>query len=702
MQAIAAEAMGERSVKMTPGRGIGAYQIVAPIGAGGMGEVYRAKDTRLGRDVAIKILPPAVTTDPDRLARFEREARVLASLNHPNIATIHGVEESDGVKALVLELVLGDTLAERIDLATRGGLPVAEALTIARQIADALDAAHQQGVVHRDLKPANIMITPAGLVKVLDFGLAKLQPAAAALDGSSLPTMTVGTSDGLIVGTAAYMSPEQARGQMVDKRTDIWAFGCVLYEMLTGRAAFARGTLTDTLAAIVEHGPEWDALPASAPRGVVRLIRRCLAKDLRSRLRDIGDAAAELDDARSAQESQRSTFTETRLPVRGVVPWLVAATTSMVAVIAIGLAFFRAPTTDTPRAAAPRFSRIVRVTSGPARDFGPAVSPDGKWVAYVSNLSGRPDVWVKFLAGGEAANLTASAGLDISTTTGIAGLEISPDGTRIAVMANPRGSNSAFATWEIPAPLPGVPRKLLDPGLVGMRWSPDGRAMTFIRAGAAAGDALWVADADGANQRELIPARNGIHIHWPTMSSDGFVFFIRTITTIANLDQAEIWKISARGGTEEPVVSTLRRAMHPLLMPDRQGLVYAANPSGVDLGLWWRPIAGGEAQPLTIGTGDFSETRVSADGKTIVATRSDVRQSLTRISVRGGRVRSNDGHHRRVRRRPRPQPVAPREPPRIQLVTNGRSSHLDRTRGRQRPAAADFGKHSRRPPRLFP
>jgi len=631
----AAELAGDRSVTLAPGRRLGTYEILARIGAGGMGEVYRARDTRLGREVAIKTLPREFKGDPDRSARFEREARVLASLNHPNIATIHGVEEGDGVTGLVLELVPGETLADRVARTKQGGLPVAEALRIAQQIADALDAAHEKGIVHRDLKPANVKITSDGLIKVLDFGLAKLQHGDIGPNVSHAPTVTFGgTREGVIVGTAAYMSPEQARGQAVDKRTDIWAFGCVLYEMLTGRAAFARGTMTDTLAAIVEHSPAWDALPASTPRGVVRLIRRCLDKDPRLRLRDIGDAAAELDDARSAPETRPSTPLEPRLAVRSVVPWLVAATTLIVAVTATSLTFWRAPITGAPRGAPPRFSRIIRVTNGPARELGPAISPDGKWVAYLSNLSGRPDVWVKFLAGGEAANLTASAGLDISTTTGITGLEISPDGTRIAVMANPRGSSGTFATWEIPAPLPGAPRKLLDNGFLGMRWSPDGRAMTFIRAGGAAGDALWVADADGANRRELIPARNGIHIHWPTMSSDGFVYFIRTISTIANLDQAEIYRIAAGGGTEEPVVSTLRRAMHPLLMPDRQSLVYAANPSGVDLGLWWRPISGGDAQRLTMGTGDYSEPRVSADGRTIIATRYELRQSLKRVMVR--------------------------------------------------------------------
>ena len=260
-----------------------------------MGEVYRARDTRLGRDVAIKILSHAFTADPDRLARFEREARLLASLNHPNVATIHGVEESDGVLALVMEFVEGETLSDRL---TRGPVPQSEALGIARQIADALDTAHGKGIIHRDLKPGNVMLSREGVVKVLDFGLAK----ALAGDGSphdlSMVTMDR-TEEGLVLGTPSYMSPEQARGHIVDKRTDIWAFGCVLFEILCGRRAFSGATLSDTIATILTREPDWDQLPAAIPAGVSRLLRRCLEKDPKRRLRDIGDARIELDDARS-------------------------------------------------------------------------------------------------------------------------------------------------------------------------------------------------------------------------------------------------------------------------------------------------------------------------------------------------------------------------------------------------------------------
>jgi serine/threonine protein kinase len=287
------------------GRRLGVYEIQSLVGAGGMGEVYRARDTRLKRDVAVKILPTKFTSDRDRLARFEREARLLAALNHPHIASIYGVEESEGIRALVLELVDGETLADRL---ARGPLAAKEALHIARQLAEALDAAHEKGIVHRDLKPANVKITPSGSVKVLDFGLAK----AIAGDGrqphqSENPTDTFsGTHEGVILGTAAYMSPEQARGEAVDKRTDIWAFGCVMYEAVSGRRAFARATFSRTLDAVLHEEPDWDALPASTPRPLQRLIRRCLEKDAVRRQRDIGDARAELDDPIDANSSERS------------------------------------------------------------------------------------------------------------------------------------------------------------------------------------------------------------------------------------------------------------------------------------------------------------------------------------------------------------------------------------------------------------
>jgi serine/threonine protein kinase len=289
---------------MTLQRGtrLGSYEILSLLGAGGMGEVYRARDTRLNRDVAIKVLPDAFVHDADRVARFKREAQVLASLNHPHIAAIYGFEESSGGSALVLELVEGPTLADRI---ARRPIPVEEALPIARQIAEALEAAHEHGIIHRDLKPANIKLTAGGTVKVLDFGLARVLDGSDAgrnlssADLSASPTITspAMTMGGVILGTAAYMSPEQARGNNVDRRTDIWAFGCVLYEMLTGKAAFGGdGNPTDVIARVIEREPDFDKLPAETPLLLQRLLRRCLSKNPRQRVQHIGDVRIELGD----------------------------------------------------------------------------------------------------------------------------------------------------------------------------------------------------------------------------------------------------------------------------------------------------------------------------------------------------------------------------------------------------------------------
>jgi serine/threonine protein kinase len=292
-------------VALTPGTRVGPYEVTALIGEGGMGEVYRARDTKLNRDVAIKVLPSTLTNDPDRLARFTREAQVLAALNHPNIAAIYHVEETSDGPALVMELVEGETLADRI---ARGPVPLDEALPIARQIAEALEPAHEQGIIHRDLKPANIKVRPDG--KVLDFGLAKLAESPATVPAnpsSSLsPTITspalmsgVGVLLGTLLGTAAYMSPEQAKGKPADKRSDIWAFGCVLYEMLTAKRAFAGDDVTETLASVLARDPDWTALPANVAPAVRTLLRRCLEKDRRKRVADISTARFAIDEASS-------------------------------------------------------------------------------------------------------------------------------------------------------------------------------------------------------------------------------------------------------------------------------------------------------------------------------------------------------------------------------------------------------------------
>ena len=347
------------------GREIGPYRILSLLGAGGMGEVYRARDTKLGREVAIKTLPSTFTNDVERRARFEREARVLATLNHPHIGAIYGLEHAEGVQALVLELVEGETLAER--LAT-GSLSISECLTIGRQIVDALEAAHEKGIVHRDLKPANIKITPNGTVKVLDFGLAKATEPE--LPHSPAISMDA-TREGTILGTAAYMSPEQARGQAIDKRTDVWAFGCVLYEMLTGRVAFA---------AVLDREPDWSLLPDKTPPAIRKLLRRCLEKDPKLRLRDVGDAGLDLQDALLSPSAHEAPPAAHAGSNRKLFAGL-AAGLALGAGVAAALLWRSTPETITPAAAQIRFSIDTPPMPSP---HSMAPSPDGRSVAFTA------------------------------------------------------------------------------------------------------------------------------------------------------------------------------------------------------------------------------------------------------------------------------------------------------------------------------
>lgn len=606
------------------GMRFGAYEVLSCLGVGGMGQVYRARDRRLGRDVAIKILSHARLADPDRERRFLQEARAASALNHPHIVTLHDIVHEAGLNFLVMEYVPGKSLDRLI---RAKGLPLIEAVGYAQQIASALAAAHAAGIVHRDIKPANVIVTPAGQVKILDFGLAKLIERGPEDSGAETRTQAaLLTEPGMVLGTVAYMSPEQASGRGLDQRTDIFSLGVVLYELLAGQRPFRGRSSVETLHAIINDPPP----PLAQPPELQDLLDKALAKDPNDRYQHAGDFA--LDLRRSLQRPPETRRGSSGTGWSSRLPWSVAA----VFLLALPVAWWAGRATPEPESASPQFSRVTRVTSGPAREFGPAISPDGKWVAYVSNVRGPTDVWVKFLAGGEAANLTASAGLDITATTGIGGLDISPDGTRIAVMARLRGSTGAFSTWEIPAPLPGDPRKLLDDGFLGMRWSPDGRQITFIRAGSSAGDALWIADEDGTNRREIVKANGGVHIHWPTWSREGRIYFIRTITPVANLDQTEIYRIDSKGGAIEPVVTTLRRAMFPVPMPNG-GLIYSANPTGAELSLWWHSAKGSEPQRLTTGVGEYAEPRISSDGRTLVFALYELRQSLIRVALAGSR-----------------------------------------------------------------
>ena len=389
---------------LQPGTTLGPYAVTAKIGEGGMGEVYRARDTKLDRDVALKVLPEAFTKDPDRLARFEREAKVLASLNHPNIAAIYGLEEADDIRALVLELVEGPTLADRIK---RGPIPLDEALPIAKQIAEALEAAHEAGVIHRDLKPANIKVREDGTVKVLDFGLAKALDPNPEGDPSQSPTLTAAaTQMGVIMGTAAYMSPEQARGKPVDRRTDIWAFGAVVFEMLTGERAFVGDDVSLTLAKVLEREPSLESLPDKTPPKLRNVLQRCLEKEPRQRVQAIGDVRLAMAGALETAVSQPSAAVD----ARNLQVWqrpIPAAIVALVIAAIMGFAVWGLMPAPTPRPVArvlltPPPSMPLDITFGGRV----ALTPDGTRVVYRGLLDGQPHLFVRLLTELDATPLT--------------------------------------------------------------------------------------------------------------------------------------------------------------------------------------------------------------------------------------------------------------------------------------------------------
>ena len=563
------------------GRTIGSYQLQAFLGAGGMGEVYRARDLRLGRDVAIKMLRRDVTADRDQLARFEREARVLASLNHPNIATIHGVESTDGVHAIVMELVEGDTLAERLG-SGRGArrLAVDEALNFAKQIADGLDAAHERGIVHRDLKPSNIKITPDGVVKVLDFGIAKSVRSAHATQtlDEELTVTRDDTLDGVVIGTAAYMSPEQARGQAVDKRADIWAFGCVLYEMLTGRVAFAGATGSDTIVAVLQREPDWDALPPSTPTVVRRLLERCLEKDIKRRQRDIADARRDLDlTVEPARER------DTRRRARQWVGWLVA-----VVVTVIGVAVWWVVTRRDSAPTQASDPTLTRITWDGDYAINPAVSLDGSLIAYASTAGGQRnlDLWLQRVAGGTPIRLTQDQADDHAP-------DFSPDGTAIAFRSE-RGGGGVFVMPSL-----GGDARLIAPGGREPRFSPDGTRIAYWTGGPLGGTrnlgtAIFVVPANGGTPQRLasqfVSARN------PIWSPDGrgLLFFGRqspsaTATSpaigpnVSPLIDKEFdwWWVPAQGA--EPAAT----GVYPALLA--RGISFSPDTGGDSLPESWGP-----------------------------------------------------------------------------------------------------------------
>ena len=517
MRVVAIIPRSSDHMPLPSGLRLGRYEIQFALGAGGMGEVSRARDTELHRDVAIKVLPEVFAADADRLARFKREAQVLASLNHPNIAAIYGIEEAAGVRALVLELVEGPTLADRI---AEGAIPLDEAVPIARQIADALEAAHDQGVIHRDLKPANVKLRPDGAAKVLDFGLAKaLEPVATTDNVSQSPTITspAMTRLGMILGTATYMAPEQARGRAVDKRADIWAFGCVLFEMLTGRRAFDGDDVAETIGAVIHKDPDWNLLPATTPSYLRTMLRRCLQKDPRKRLPHIGIARIEIDD--TALEPMREapavvTPVARHLWSSARLAWFVAA------VVAVGTISFEVTryltreAVDTPETT--RASILpppqVAVASGGGPGWRFTLSPDGRSLAFLGRgADGRVQIWVRRI--------------DAMTAQPLAGTD----------------------------------------GVVAVAWSPDSRLLAFV-----AGGRLRKIDASGGPALTIADAASNTALAW---NADDVILF--------SPDRGALFRVDAAGGTPSQV-TTLDSAIgetghwHPSFLPDNRHFLYSA------------------------------------------------------------------------------------------------------------------------------
>ena len=551
---------------LTPGVRLGDFEITGTLGAGGMGEVYRARDTRLGRDVAIKLLPSVLADDPDRRARFERESRLLAALNHPHIAAIHSVEEIDGRLALILELVEGPTLADR--LAT-GPIPIAEALQIARQLAEALEAAHGKGVVHRDLKPSNVKITSDGAVKLLDFGLAKATPTAIHEGDAQLRSADADpTHDGVILGTGAYMSPEQARGQAVDKRTDVWAFGCVLYEMLTGRRAFSGETISDTIAAILDREPDWTALPPALPPEVHRLVRRCLQKDPRRRIHDIADARVEIDEALDAASAPAASPTRAIWANRPMLAIFVV--TLLLAGVALSLVAWRPGSRAADPSGAPSLTYLaLPLPDGVGLQSPPTVSPDGSSIAFVGSDGKGRRLFVRRLGSPEFRAIPGTEFADDPFW--------SPDGQWLAFFA--RGKLKKVAVDR------GAPVDICNASEArGGSW---GRAGNIIFTPHLIDSAVYRVSANGGVPEPVtrLDESRGDNSHrWPVFLPDGvhFLYFVRSFED----GRRGIYVGRADRPAEAPgarLIESEHEALYVAFESDSVGAVLTAVPDGVQI-----------------------------------------------------------------------------------------------------------------------
>jgi len=644
---------------MTPGTRLGPYEITAQIGEGGMGEVYRATDTTLGRQIAIKILPDALAADPDRLARFEREAKTLASLNHPHIAAIYGFEKSAGMHALVMELVEGDDLSQKLaGLRAKGsGLPIDEALSIAKQIAEALEAAHEQGIVHRDLKPANIKVRPDGTVKVLDFGLAKvIEPASAvSMNAKTSPTRsTHATQAGIILGTAAYMSPEQAAGKPVDKRSDLWAFGVVLFEMLTGRQLFDGETVTHVMAAVLTKEPDWTALPAATPPIVRRLLRRCLEKDPRRRLHDVADARLEIDDAIAAPAM------DVPAPTGRILRRLAAAIV-VTAFAGAALGWYLKPSgrsTTTGAGAPARF--LIELSEPMSETDGVLViSRDGRRVAYAAGPADRQQLFVR--------EIDQFASKAVPETEGVVSAAFAPDGQSIAFVAARKlrtvslsggapltlrdrvdgaGVNwsadqsilynpgTATGIWRIPT-AGGVAVAVTQPGPKDNEQRfpevlPNGKGLLFSALGGVTDDQIYVESLRTHERHALV---KGFAPHYlPT----GHLVFVQGGTLFAVAFDAETFEMKSAPVTLLEGIRQARSGQPLISYSDVGSMVYlpTSAPPGSNA-LVWVDRTGNE-QPAGASGRPYAQPRLAPDGERVVTSLRGNTEDLWLIDLRRG------------------------------------------------------------------
>ena len=597
-----------------PGQDLLHYRLIEKIGEGGMGVVWKALDTSLDREVAIKVLPENVAVDGQRIARFEREAKLLASLNHPNVATVYGVHEAGGKRFLAMELVPGEDLSQKL---RRGPLDVHQAVCIAGRIVEGLEAAHAQGVVHRDLKPANVRVTPDGAIKILDFGLAKGSPCGDGEHDPALsPTITsAGSMPGALLGTAAYMSPEQARGHEADARSDVWAFGCLLWECLTGKQLFAGSTLTDTLAAVLGRDPDWARLPASTPPNVTRLLRRCLARDAKSRLHHIADARIELETA----EEDPATAASPRHGYRLATALLALALLASLWIWKPWLADDPADSVSNPLQGA----RFTRVTDTEGSEFDAAISRDGKFVAFQRERDGNHGFFVNQLGTTRVRELTSEEDRSVRPVRGVRRVGFNADGTEIWVHGGVHGRMRSVSFLGGPA------RNFLEEKTTNVDWSPDGGRMVYYNQDP--GDPFFVADGDGANPRKILGPPSGVHQHFPTWSVDGeWIYFNRGEEWGAELD---LWRVRPDGSDAERLTEDLLGVMYPTPLDENTVLLIARDGDGTGPWLWAWDIETRQARRAAIGLERYSSIAASADRRRLVATIDDPNPKLWTVPI---------------------------------------------------------------------